>query len=360
MDEIVNRHRQLLGTYEVFADRLENLIMDLLKVNGVKVHFSESRAKTTESLLEKLSRPGKSYQDPFDQIPDLAGIRIVLYYQDDVERVGKTIESEFKIIEKTEENQFKKYSPDQFGYLSRHYIVQLNQRRASLAEWSDFKNLHAEIQVRTVLQHSWAAVSHVLQYKREGDVPILLRRKLHRLAGLFELADEQFIEIRDERTRLITESSTSDDSKGSELIDSLSLERYMSGSKIFQQYLHTMREKGFVFSNDPQYDDYDYDYDDEEESDSNDYVGRVVEELERLQVRTVFELEEFLTQDYDKFLRYIYVEHERWQVSDEFALLLLVIASSPGSFSVEDLLRGGWADSVARHVVNGANKAKND
>lgn len=363
MDEIVNRHRKLFGTYEILARRLEGLIMDLLKANGVKVHFSESRAKTTDSLVEKLNRPGKSYQDPFNQIPDLSGIRIVLYYQDDVERVGEIIGREFEIIEKSEEDQFRNYSPDQFGYLSRHYIVKLSQQRASLAEWNGFKELHSEIQVRTVLQHSWAAVSHALQYKREGDVPILLRRKLHRLAGLFELADEQFIEIRDERIRLVNESSTSEDSKGSELIDSLSIEKYILRSDNFKQFLQAMRENGFVFPDDPEYigheDEYEYGYEYEYEYEVRDFVGMVVEELERIQVRTISELDKFLTHDYDGFLKYIYKGREGWNVDAEFALFLLVIASSPASFSVENLIQKGWGESVARGVIDGAHKAKN-
>lgn len=84
---------------------------------------------------------------------------------------------------------------DQFGYLSIHKIIRIASHRANLLEWANFFDLHAEVQVRTVLQHAWAAISHHLQYKREEEIPIEFRRKLMRLAGLLELADEQFTEL---------------------------------------------------------------------------------------------------------------------------------------------------------------------
>ena len=86
--------------------------------------------------------------------------------------------------------------PDQFGYRSTHYSVRLLPDRAHLPEWRDFAQLRAEIQIRTVLQHAWAAISHALQYKREFEVPSQFRRRLSRLAGMLELADEEFTGVR--------------------------------------------------------------------------------------------------------------------------------------------------------------------
>lgn len=59
----------------------------------------------------------------------------------------------------------------------------------------DLSGLKAEIQIRTILMHAWADVSHKISYKREEDVPTHLRRKLNRLIALFEIADDQFDSI---------------------------------------------------------------------------------------------------------------------------------------------------------------------
>jgi hypothetical protein len=79
--------------------------------------------------------------------------------------------------------------------LSQHYIVKINDSRAGLFEWEEVSQLWAEIQVRTVLQHAWAAVEHFLVYKNKNDVPKLIRRRLFRLSALFELADEELDQL---------------------------------------------------------------------------------------------------------------------------------------------------------------------
>ena len=66
-----------------------------------------------------------------------------------------------------------------------------------------FSNLNAEIQIRTVLQHSWASISHELEYKKITKSRSILQRKLFRLASLIELADEEFKSTRDQHNELI-------------------------------------------------------------------------------------------------------------------------------------------------------------
>src|SRR5262249_26517335 len=79
--------------------------------------------------------------------------------------------------------------------------------RAALVEWRAYEDFHAEIQVRTVIQHAWSSISHALNYKQELAVPSLLQRRLNRIAGLFELADEEVVGIRDQRLRAQEEAA---------------------------------------------------------------------------------------------------------------------------------------------------------
>ena len=346
VNDVIRQYRELLPAYQSFAFRLENLLADVLKVEGIRAHFTESRAKTPESLEEKISRPGKSYNDPLKQIPDLVGVRVVLYYQDDVEKVGDLIKREFTVIEVERSHQINEYSPDQFGYLSIHYLVCLNKARADLIEWKATASFRAEIQVRTVLQHSWAAISHALQYKREGDVPISLRRKLFRLAGLFELADEEFMELRDAGTRLAEESreivKRNDDMAR---LDAPVVREFISSSMHFKEIIQSMEQIGFVFRTpDEEYDD---------RADRYDYMGAVIEEFERIGLSTVRDLNDLLAKEFGPYLADIVVKG--WKVSDEFALLLLVIGAYVDRFSVQYLTEsGGWHPDIAEKTLEGA------
>jgi hypothetical protein len=59
-----------------------------------------------------------------------------------------------------------------------------------------FARFHAEIQVRSILQHSWASISHGLDYKTDEAVPEEVRRQLFRVAALLETGDELFDDFR--------------------------------------------------------------------------------------------------------------------------------------------------------------------
>lgn len=128
------------------------------------------------------------YQSLSD-IKDMCGIRVITYYQSDVERVQALIMREFHVLE---EQSHGAEAAETFGYTSMHLIAQLDRRRQDLAEYLAYKDLVLEIQVRTVLQHAWAAISHKLDYKSQAEVPDRSRRKLFRVAALLETGDDLF------------------------------------------------------------------------------------------------------------------------------------------------------------------------
>jgi len=335
----VEVYRKLFPAYESFTTRIESLLEELLRAEMIKAHFTESRAKSVDSFSEKNRRPGKSFANPIDEMPDLAGIRIVLYYLDDVTKVGKLIKKEFSVIEEVVEHQSDNYLPDQFGYLSLHYVVHINNARKKLPEWKAFKDFHAEIQVRTVLQHSWAAVSHALQYKREGDVPLDLRRRLFRLAGLFELADEEFIQIRNANREIIEiKTNAVKDREPNIRIDAPVIREFIKISPRFLEARDVMISLGYTFENDP----------------DEDYAGEIVEDCELLGISTVDNLEDIISYEYSDYLQE--AKKEEWNVSDTFALQLLIIGSSPESFSIEKLKQKGWSDNASRDVMDGLAK----
>jgi putative GTP pyrophosphokinase len=228
---------------------LKDLIEELLRAEAVTYEAVEQRAKEVSSFEEKIHREGKSYDDPIRQVTDLAGLRIILYYVDDVDRVCSVLSREFEIDESKSVDKNKALAPDQFGYISVHKIIKIGESRADLPEWSDIRGLSAEVQVRTVLQHSWAAIDHALRYNRDSDVPAPFRRRLVRLSGLLELADQEFAALRREQSTFTDEVARhiAEGSLGIP-VDSISVRQFAASSTVIAQIDATADAEGMLTS----------------------------------------------------------------------------------------------------------------
>lgn len=191
--EEYRRRRAVFEDFEVEVRRvLELLIADA----GIEIFSIDSRTKSVDSFVEKIRRKNQKYADPVNDVTDLAGIRVVAYFPTDVERIGELVEQSFAVDDEHSQRQAGVSDPDRFGYRSDHYVVRLGGARAGLAEYRRFDGLRAEIQVRTVMQHAWAAVDHRLRYKGGAELPAELRRRLFRLSAFLEAADEEFSAIK--------------------------------------------------------------------------------------------------------------------------------------------------------------------
>jgi putative GTP pyrophosphokinase len=196
MNPILAEYDSRQNLYDHFRLYCENLLRQILEVEEIRVHMVDSRLKSRTSLSEKITRPDKSYNALRD-ITDVVGLRIITYFDDDVDRVGSIIEREFNIDPRSTDKR-KTLSTSQFGYLSMHYVALLGAARCDLIECRRFMNLACEIQVRSVLQHAWAEIEHDLGYKGSSDIPEHIQRKFCRLASILEGADSDFRGIRDE------------------------------------------------------------------------------------------------------------------------------------------------------------------
>jgi ppGpp synthetase/RelA/SpoT-type nucleotidyltranferase len=160
------------------------LISQTLKQQGIELNSIEHRIKTVDSLAGKLERKGEKYRQLSD-ITDLVGLRIVTFYTDDVDKVAAIISQLFDIDWANSVDKRKLHDLNSFGYNSLHYIC----------------NLHGgsfpfEIQIRTALQHTWSAIEHDIGYKGAVKLPPQYRRQFSRLAGMLELADDEFSRLR--------------------------------------------------------------------------------------------------------------------------------------------------------------------
>lgn len=188
MSEFAQKFRDLKPKYTRLADNVEQALVQFLGDNKVSSFDVEKRVKEEKSFLEKVFR--KTYDEPFEQVEDIAGVRVICYYNEDLEQIDRIIKDQFVVLSYS--NKSQELGEDQFGYTSNHYVVQLNQDWLQAPNYRGLDGLKIEIQVRTILMHAWAAISHKLLYKKEEDSPKEFKRKLNRLSALIELADEQF------------------------------------------------------------------------------------------------------------------------------------------------------------------------
>lgn len=220
---------------------VDKILHNIVKLSGIKEILGiEHRVKTEQSLAGKLVRNGDWYST-LEDLTDLLGARVICYFSDEVDKIGKLVEQSFTIDWENSSDKRALIKADTFGYLSLHYICSLPDNGEYPKELCDIR---FEIQIRTVLQHAWAAINHDIGYKSEFGVPRAVTRQFSRIAGLLELADEEFMRTRDtmelytEETRNKIINNEADDV----LIDMVSLKEYVTGNKKMQHFLSKLAD----------------------------------------------------------------------------------------------------------------------
>lgn len=198
VDLIVTKYSAERSRFIQFTDAIVDLLRILIDAEGLEYVSATGRAKEADSLREKITREGKSYSDPLTEITDLCGARVVCYDTAAAQKICDVIARNFVVDPLNSVDKKERLDPDRFGYLSVHFIVELDNRRAQLPEWRKFARMKAEIQVRTALQHAWASLDHSLRYKSKHDAPAALHRRLYRISALLELADDEFLRLKED------------------------------------------------------------------------------------------------------------------------------------------------------------------
>lgn len=186
--------------YERLVAEVRYVLNERLRETNVKVAQIPGRAKTMESFKEKVQR--KRYKDPLKETTDLAGVRVVCYYETDLDAVDEIITKAFEVHERVDKTGG--LGVDKMGYHGRSMIITLGEHYRG-TRYDGITTLKCEIQVRTVLQDSWALISHHLVYKEEEAIPQRLRRDLNNVASLMEIAQRVFDTVREKREAYIQE-----------------------------------------------------------------------------------------------------------------------------------------------------------
>jgi hypothetical protein len=127
--------------------------------------------------------------NPFDEITDLVGARVVALFLSDLKLYDQIIRSTFDVIDF--DDKVAAASDDTFGYMSVHYICRLGTSHAG-PRYAGIGSQAFEVQLRTIVMDAWANVSHHLAYTTDSSIPSELRRDFFALSGLFYVADQHF------------------------------------------------------------------------------------------------------------------------------------------------------------------------
>lgn len=182
----------LLEDFTQYAAFLEQVLRKAVK-QYAPLSIVQTRPKSVPSFAEKIIRKG--YTEPFVQMTDLCGARVITVTEAQTEALTAFIKENFDIDYANSLDVGKRLRKNEFGYRSLHYIVQC--RPGNCLDVKVPKEIlprpdipfKAEIQVRTVLQHGWSEVLHDRIYKNSIKVPALLEREGARLAALLEEGD---------------------------------------------------------------------------------------------------------------------------------------------------------------------------
>lgn len=189
IEEYRRQRENFLELEKVVGEKLQ----EIAETSGIEVFSIEHRVKKEDSLAEKLVRNGDWYKE-LDNLTDILGARVICFFNDDVDKFGKLVEKTFTVDWKNSSDKRALIKANSFGYLSLHYICYFPE---GCGQPEHICGKKFEIQIRTILQHTWAAIEHDIGYKNEFGLPREYERAFSRIAGLLEIADEEFMRVRD-------------------------------------------------------------------------------------------------------------------------------------------------------------------
>lgn len=173
--------------------KLENLDDEFqMKHKRNPIHHMQSRLKTIQSMMEKLGRRhyAISMQSAVEHLTDIAGIRVICSYVQDVYTVAHLLarQDDVKLLAVRDYI----HRPKANGYRSLHLIVQVP---VYLQEGRQL--VPVEVQLRTIAMDFWASLEHDLRYKATGEVSPEISAELQQVSTDIAALDAKMQSIHD-------------------------------------------------------------------------------------------------------------------------------------------------------------------
>lgn len=188
--------RELLDPYQLAVEELTVKFKHIITEHRNRGLYSpietvDGRVKSIESILDKMHRKNVALREIEEKIEDIAGVRIICQFVEDIDRVVDIIKhrTDMEVLQEKDYVNHMKAS----GYRSYHMIISypVNTIKGS-------KDIHAEIQIRTMAMDFWATIEHSLQYKYKGNIPDYVQKKLIDASEAIIGLDQAMSDVRDE------------------------------------------------------------------------------------------------------------------------------------------------------------------
>ena len=189
------------GAIREIRTRLEILDREFnIRYASNPIHHIDSRLKSLRSIIEKLQRKGwpVSVESAEEHLNDIAGVRIVCNYIDDIYRLANMLVRQKDLELVCQKDYIRNPKPN--GYRSLHLVLRVPVFLSSHTEL-----VPVEVQIRTIAMDFWASLEHQLRYKSDVEATAPLKDRLQRCAEQSAALDAEMQSIYREM-RLLSEN----------------------------------------------------------------------------------------------------------------------------------------------------------
>ncbi len=194
LQEQIKDYRAEWPAYDTYAKALRRVLEKACEVS-IPTAIVQSRPKDVGSFAEKCVRKADKCRNPARDLTDLCGARIIVPTLEHVRAVQQFVEHNFEVVERDDKTTLLKEG--EFGYRDMHYLIRLRADRAQAidftpGEMAGIGGRIAELQVRSLMQHTWADILHDRVYKAPLKLSSETKRTGALLAAIMEDGDRSF------------------------------------------------------------------------------------------------------------------------------------------------------------------------
>lgn len=196
--EVLKHYDRDRSVFEEFVDINLKLFKAFISENALQVYDIKGYVLDREAVVARLET---RVVGNLLELDDLMSIRILTFLEDETRFIAEIIKGEFKVL-KDRTRQGALRDSKHFGYAHPCYLTRMLDKRLEWIEYRRFRDFRLEIQIRSMLQHTWMEVQGVLfpPDRMPGLSPESLRDGA-RVAGLLELADRELNRVKVRSTR---------------------------------------------------------------------------------------------------------------------------------------------------------------